>query len=290
MTILVGLAAGERGAPALDLGAMLARSAADDLVVATVVPQPWPPSPYGGDREFLALAGQMAEQVLASARERLQEDLDVDYLVRHDPSVPAGLLALARERGARQVVLGSSSAGGYGRVSLGGVAERMLHSSELPVTLAPRGFVARAETRVRRVTVAFGRADGGSDLLASATAVADRIGASVRVACFAVRPETVFPGVVPGAADELVAAEWVAGLQRDLSARLDRPVPTVLGRGDSWATALSDVPWAEGDLLAIGTSSSAVSRFFLGSHAAKIVRNAPVPVVLVPRALTTPVP
>ncbi len=286
MTILVGLAAGERGAPALDLAAMLARSAAEDLVVATVIPRPWPPSPFGEDREFLALAEQLAENVLTAARARLREDLEVDYLVRHDSSVPAGLLALARERSARQVVLGSSSAGGYGRVSLGGVADRLLHSSELPVTLAPRGFVARSETRVRRVTVAFGRADGGSDLLAKAAAVADEIGASVRVACFAVRPETAFPGVVPTSADELVAGTWVRGLEREISTTLGRPVPTVLGQGDSWTAALNDVPWAEGDLLAIGTSSSAVSRFFLGSHAAKIVRSAAVPVVLVPRALT----
>ncbi|WP_375425304.1 universal stress protein [uncultured Friedmanniella sp.] len=286
MTILVGLAAGERGAPALDLGAMLARSAQERLVVVSVVPRPWPPSAYGGDAEFLALAEQMAEAVLASARARLPEDLEVDYLVRHDPSVPAGLLAVARDHEARQVVLGSSSAGGYGRVSLGGVADRLLHSTEVPVTLAPRGFVARAETVVRRVTVAFGRGDGDSDLLGRAAAVADRIGAGIRVACFAVRPETVFPGVVSSAADELVAREWVAGLEGDIGSALGRPVPTVLGQGDSWAAALSDIDWAEGDLLAIGASSSAVSRFFLGSHAAKIVRSSPVPVVLVPRALT----
>jgi nucleotide-binding universal stress UspA family protein len=286
MTILVGLAAGERGAPALDLGAMLARSAGERLVVATVVPRPWPPSAYGGDKEFLALAEQMAEQVLTAARDRLPADLEVDYLVRHDPSVAAGLLALTREREAGQIVLGSSSAGGYGRVSLGGVAERLLHSSELPVTLAPRGFVARSDTRVRRVTVAFGRADGDSDLLTSAAAVAGRIGADVRVACFAVRPPTAFPGVVPTGADQLVAEEWLRGLERDLGRDLGRAVPTVLGQGDSWTAALSDVPWSEGDLLAVGTSSSAVSRFFLGSHAAKIVRSSPVPVVLVPRALT----
>ena len=36
-------------------------------------------------------------------------------------------------------------------------------------------------------------------------------------------------------------------------------------------------------ILAVGANSSAVSRFFLGSHASKIVRSAPVPVTLVPR-------
>ncbi|WP_375432277.1 universal stress protein [uncultured Friedmanniella sp.] len=286
MTILVGLAAGERGAPALDVGGMLARSAGDDLVVTTVVPTPWPPSPDRIDAEFLALSEQMAEGVLASARARLAPDLTVDYVVHHDRSIPAGLLAVADQHQATQVVLGSSAAGGYGRVSVGGVAARLLHSSDVPVTLAPSGFVARTDTRVRRVTVAFGRADGGSDLLASAAEVAGRIGASIRVVCFAVRPSPAMPAAVAETADDLVAEEWVRGLERDISATLDQPVPTVLGRGDSWPAALTDVPWAEGDVLAIGTSSSAVSRFFLGSHATKIARSSPVPVVLVPRSLT----
>lgn len=288
MTILVGLAAGERGAPALDLGAMLARSAGDDLVVTTVVPTPWPPSPDRLDAEFLALAERMAADVLAAARSRLAPDLTVEYVVRHDRSVPSGLLAVAHDSGATQVVLGSSAAGGYGRVSVGGVADRLLHSSDVPVTLAPSGFVARTDTRVRRVTVAFGRADGGSDLLTSAAAVATRIGATIRVACFAVRSVAAMPAAVPGTADDLVAEEWLRGLERDIRGILPTPVPTVLGRGDSWAAALTDVGWAEGDLLAIGTSSSAVSRFFLGSHATKIVRSSPVPVVLVPRSLTAP--
>ena len=139
-----------------------------------------------------------------------------------------------------QVVLGSSASGGYGRVSLGGVADRLLHSSEVPVALAPRGFVARAGTRVRRVTVAFGRSDGDSDLLRTAAGVADRIGATLRVACFAVRPVNVFSGAVPDGADALVAEEWRRLLDHDIARALDggalaTRVETVVGQGDSWS-------------------------------------------------------
>ena len=41
--------------------------------------------------------------------------------------------------------------------------------------------------------------------------------------------------------------------------------------------------WTDGEVLAVGTSSSVISRFFLGSHASKILRSSPVPVTLVPR-------
>ena len=59
----------------------------------------------------------------------------------------------------------------------------------------------------------------------------------------------------------------------------------VVGQGGSWAEALADVSWSDGEVLAVGTSSSAISRFFLGSHASKIVRNSPVPVFLMPRRM-----
>jgi nucleotide-binding universal stress UspA family protein len=57
----------------------------------------------------------------------------------------------------------------------------------------------------------------------------------------------------------------------------------VIGYGHSWEEALADVEWDDGDVLVVGSSSSGpVAQVFLGSRAAKIVRNSPVPVVLVP--------
>jgi nucleotide-binding universal stress UspA family protein len=61
--------------------------------------------------------------------------------------------------------------------------------------------------------------------------------------------------------------------------------PERVGQGGTWADALTALPWGSGEVLAVGTSSSAISRFFLGSHASKIVRNSPVPVYLWYRAV-----
>ncbi len=47
--------------------------------------------------------------------------------------------------------------------------------------------------------------------------------------------------------------------------------------------ALKEVDWQDGDLLVIGSSESGlVALVFLGSRAAKIIRHAPVPVLVVP--------
>ena len=73
-------------------------------------------------------------------------------------SAPAGLQELAERHAAGMLVLGSSTAGVLGRVAFGSVAERLLHTSPVPVALAPRGFRAAPDGRGRRVTAAFGGA------------------------------------------------------------------------------------------------------------------------------------
>ncbi len=291
MTIVIGLAPNERGAAAVHLGSMLARSVHDDVVVATVVPTPWPPNPYRADAEYLAFQEQAVADALAAARAQIGPDLSVELVTHHARSVATGLLEVARERNAVLVALGSSSGGVLGSVSLGGVAERILHSTDIPVTLAPRGFETRtASARVSRVTVAFGRADRDSDLLLTAASVAEDIGASLRVACFAVRPLTAAVGSIEPEVEDLVVNEWANHIEADIKQALGAgsmaaPVDIVIGQGGSWAEAMADVSWRDGEVLAVGTSSSAVSRFFLGSHASKIVRNAPVPVFLMPRTV-----
>jgi nucleotide-binding universal stress UspA family protein len=294
MTTVIGLTPNERGAAAVHLGAMLARSISDDVVVVSVVPTPWPPNPYRIDAEYLAYQKQAAEEALAVARTQIGPDLSVELIIHDARSVSSGLLDVARDRNATLVSLGSSSVGVLGRVSLGGVAERILHSCDIPVTLAPRGFDTGAvNARVSRITVAFGRADKDSDLLLTAASVAEDIGATLRVACFAVRPLTAATGSIEPAAEDLVVREWAKHLEGDIRSALHSGdggsvatrVDFVVGQGGSWADALSDVSWGDREVLAVGTSSSAISRFFLGSHASKIVRNSPVPVFLMPRSV-----
>lgn len=55
--------------------------------------------------------------------------------------------------------------------------------------------------------------------------------------------------------------------------------------GHGWADALDRVGLGAGDLLMVGSSTSGVvSRVLLGCTATGIVRNAAVPVILLPRA------
>jgi nucleotide-binding universal stress UspA family protein len=294
MTLVVGFAPDGRGRAVLHLAGMLARSTGDELVVCAVVPQPWPPSPARIDAEYREYLDRTANDALGQARARLPADIPAKYLVHHARSAPAGLLEMAEEHDASVIVVGSSADGGSGHVSLGSVTSRLLHSSPLPVAIAPRGFRSRPDARVERVTAAFGGSEGARDLVVAAAAVAGRVGASLRLASFAVRSRGPFTAGLGTSPEEAVIEQWLEEIRASARAVLetvsDLPVaPTgveiVVGRGESWDEALEDVEWDDGDVLVVGSSSiGPVAQVFLGSRASKIVRNSPVPVVVVPRA------
>ena len=293
MTMLVAYAPDGRGRAVLHLAAMLARSAGDDLLVGAVVPTSWPPSPARVDAEYQEAIVRAAEDALATARERLPDDIPVTTVVHNARSTPAGLIELAEQHEATLIVAGSSASGGDGSVALGSTTSRLLHSSPIPVALAPRGFRVGAGARVTRVTAAFGAS--GDDLVVGAAGVAARVGASLRLASFAVRPRAPYTIAVGREADDTAVREWVSEIEAAQQEVLKRvhelpEVPdeceAVVGRGESWVDALDDVEWQDGDVLVVGSSSiGPVARVFLGSRSAKIVQHAPVPVVAVPRGV-----
>jgi nucleotide-binding universal stress UspA family protein len=295
VSVVVGIAPEESNSGALALAGMLARSTEEPLVVTATVPLPWPPHPEALDSDYREHVRALGEQSLERARAQLDPAHPTRFELREARSVPVSLTEAAAEHDASMLVLGSSTAGAFGRVSFGSVIDRLLHGAAVPVALAPRGFRCSATARVTRLTVAFGGAGAvASELLQATSSVSARIRASLRVASFFLRPTTPFAGTVEPAPEDLVLDRWTAdasaSIQAELEAIAAKPgapalSETVVGDGYTWAAAIEDVPWQEGDLLVVGSSSSGpAARVFLGSRASKIVRHSPVPVVVVPRA------
>lgn len=278
MTFVVGFPPDGSGHAVLHLAAMLARSGGEDLLVATIVPAPWAPGPARVDAEYQAELTRAAHEALELARSRLPEGAEARYVVHHARSVPSGLLELAERESAELLVLGSALHGPHGQVTLGSVSDQLVHSSPLPVALAPRGFRCRSGCPVRRVSAAFGGTDVA--LVEAAVRVAARIGAQVRVVSFAVRPRAPLQAGVGASAEDPVVEQW----ERDVAAALGGSYEMALGRGATWEEALDDVEWTEGDVLVVGSSQlGPIARVFLGSRSSKIVRHSPVPCVVVPR-------
>jgi nucleotide-binding universal stress UspA family protein len=293
MTIVVGVSPGRRSRSALHLGGLLARSAEDDLVLCTVIPAPWPPSPAKVDAEYRTELERVAAEALDEASARFPTEISVTTLIRSARSVPAGLLEVAEEHAARLLVVGSSPAGALGRVAPGSVSSRLTHSSPILVALPPRGYRCAPDARVTRVTAAYGGTAGSDDLVVAAAEVAARVGASLRLASFAVRPRPPYTSGVGTEAEHAMIEQWVEEIESAGQAVLDRvgdleTVPrgleAVVGYGESWEEAVEDLEWQDGDVLVVGSSAvGPIARVFLGSRASKIVRSSPVPVVAVPR-------
>ena len=61
-------------------------------------------------------------------------------------------------------------------------------------------------------------------------------------------------------------------------------VDVVIGTGHDWREAVENIPWESGDMLLLGSGAAGpVAQVFLGSAASKILRHAPVPVMIMPR-------
>ncbi len=288
MTIVVGYPPNRKGKAVLNLAALLARSSGEDLAVCVVAPRQWLPGLGREDAAYQQQIDDMTEGALAQARSELPADVSATFTTVNARSTPTGLLEAAEQRKASLITVGSSAAGLFGHIALSSVADRLLHSSPIPVALAPRGFRSGGTAKVTRVTVAYTGTEQCDSLLRAASDLAGKIGATMRLASFAVQHAPPVTAMFRTEAADVVA-EWSTSIQESARRVLGDSKDSggqdvVIGHGSDWETALHDVEWGDGDVLVIGSSESGpIARVFLGSRAAKIIRHTPVPVLVVPR-------
>jgi nucleotide-binding universal stress UspA family protein len=289
MTILAGFSASGHGPAPLHLAAQIARSTGERVVAAAIVENPSPRKPEMFEVEYLNHVGEQAQQSLQAMVEQLPDDLDVQQIVHQASSVPAGLVELTAQVEADTVVVGSSSAGALGRIALGSVTDRLVHTAAVPVAIAPRGYPAQPG-RIERLTVAYGGRADQVGLVATSAELAERWSARLRIASFTVRPVTMFSGAIETAAEDLVVKQWARSTQEGIAAQLETvrsglgDVDVVIGAGATWRDAVEAIEWGAGDILVLGSGAAGpVAQVFLGSAAAKILRHAPVPTLIMPR-------
>lgn len=286
--IVVGYTATEAGQDAVALGARLALASHSALDVVVVLPADdrsvITPPDAGYDRYLQ----QQAETWLAEAAEKIPDAVPHETHVRFAESFAEGLLEAAREYGASYIVVGAANGGIRGRHRLGTVATELLHSADVPVVLAPEGSRRLDPTTgITRLTAAVGTRPGSEALLDAATRLSSQAGAELRLLSLVSvdLPASVDTGVirVAGAAH---ADDVLARAREALSGVVDAEV--VLARGDSIEDAVQTLSWEPGELAIVGSSRLAQPRrLFLGSTAAKILHELPVPMVVVPRTAQT---
>ncbi|MGB4779171.1 universal stress protein [Microbacterium sp.] len=291
MTYLVGYGPHDHGA--IELACQFARSEPAPVIAVSVVPRGWgTPAAAGTDREFTRWA---AEEGSASAELALKDlarhpEVESSAVWVQGRSVPQTLLEQAEQRGATILVVGSSDDVAPGTIGLSSKTDRLVHSSPIPVALAPHSYTSTGV--FERITVGFRDDDGSWSLLKRAAQLALRTSARLRIITFVVTPtRTPVTNTVPHAETQVIdlwtgqAREALAEAETELSTlgfAGDRLESSVIS-GTDWRTAIRSLEWSDGDVLVVGSSSThRLAQVFLGSSASKIVRHSPVPVVVVP--------
>lgn len=281
--VVVGYTATDAGADALALGARLAAATGSVLEIVMVLPgerSVITPPDAGYDR----LVRERAREWLARASETLKDTVAHGRHVRYGESFAEGLIAAAAEFGAGMIVVGAANGGLRGRHRLGTVANELMHSSDVPVVLAPEGArEIAASVGIERVTAAIGTRPGGDVLLAEAAGLASASGAPLRLLSLATvdLPAGVDTGVIR--LTEATHAEAVLAQAR-ASLGEGSVADVVSAQGADIEDAVSQIEWLPGEIAMVGSSRLAQPRrLFLGSTAAKMLHVLPVPMIVVPR-------
>jgi nucleotide-binding universal stress UspA family protein len=243
-------------------------------------------------------AAALAELLAATAGGRVER-------VHVEHGSPAKKLFGLAERGqAELIVLGSTHRGSRGRVAPGSVAEHLLNGARCRLAIAPRGYAraratlaadasaeeadavsagtvppsVREEPRV--IGVGFNGTLEAHGALEEAAELARRAAASMRVvAVDAPPPKQLEPQAAAETAGRLQASlhDAVAELPSEL-----RALPVYV-KGEPAEKLLEQA--GEGvDLLVLGSRGfGPVLRLLLGSVAGRVIRDAPCPVLVMPR-------
>lgn len=291
MTIIAGFSASRQGPAPLNLAVQLARTTGDEIVAAAVLEASSRAKSHPLERRYLDAQADNALRSLTQVIDSLRPEIKVTPVVHRAKSVGSGLLEMVDKYNAQAVAVGSSSTGLLGRITLGSVTDRLVHTARVPVAIAPRGY-PQITAAVDRLTIAYGGAADTTKPIQAAAEMAKSQNIGLRIASFTVRPPLRFAGSIEGSADDLVTDEWTrkteSGVRKQMNkvrAKIDVPdVELVIGAGVDWSAAVNSVPWKYGDLLVLGSGAAGKrSQVFLGSAAAKILRFSPVPVMIVPR-------
>ena len=277
MTVVVGHPADleERGDAHVRLAGMLARTAGDDVVVATVTARGFPDPRV--DREYRMWVADLTRSRQGRAVHALREAgvADVRAVAVEAPSVPAGLVTVVGQVGGSLLVLGRE----------GAVPEHLLRSSPVPLALAARA--GAPGERVTRLTCTWAGTDRSRAALAWARRAAAEWAVPLRLVTFAPERDPLLPSETGLHVEREVSSAWARQAQLELdavAAELPGSPETLVARGSGWPGAVGAAGWSDGDLLVVGSSRlGPLARVFLGSTATRIVRAAPVPVVVVPR-------
>lgn len=266
--VAVGFGGDEHSHDALALGIALARSARARLDLILIIRQDsafkreYPP--VGSVAGIIA---EQAQQWVAEAEAVIPAEIRHHSHIRPAGSIAEGLVSAVQELDSDVLVTGSGI--GFGRIMTHPAVTALLHSSPVPVALAPSGY--RPSTVITDVMAAISPTHPDHQVTRSSEAWSQQLGVGLTFVTFEDKEST--PAKQPS--DTEVSSAGTAPPQ---------PSRHILATGRTLRHAVGTVDWPPGGLLLIGSSPLARRRhIFLGMTAARVLSHLPIPMVLLPR-------
>lgn len=280
-TIIVGYVADGRGYDALELACFLANGTESDIVIVMVLPEfrlgrdvTGDGAAYDGDQSELKA---WQDEALA----RVPKGLNARVEFRYGSSDARGLLEAAEEHGASLIVVGAAAGRFLRSFSVGTTANTLLHSSPVPVALAPRDFRAPKHP-VERITGIYGTRPGSEAVIGRTVQRALDRDIPLRLISL-VQVDLIRPSEIRDISDE---AREFGGRHLETAAvgMLDSGRAVIeIAEGKDFEDALAQVDWLDSEFAILGSSRLGGGRsVFLGSRAHRILRTLRVPVVIIP--------
>ena len=202
---------------------------------------------------------------------------------------------LSERTDADLVVVGSSHRGPAGRVLAGTTADRLLNGSPCPVAVAPVGY-AKAIGSLGTIGLAYDGSESAAAALPEAAALASSLAA--RLQLFAVVPPLESVWTKDPTYTHVYSGAEVLEYRRHEFERMLQAATETVPEGLQTTTALLDGDAAQRivdqageqvDLLVMGSRNyGPLRRVLVGSTAVQVMRDAPCPVIVIPRGAQAP--
>lgn len=285
MHLTVGYLATPTGDDGIALASALAK-AFDAAVDVLLVVREELPDGHPGRAQYQDLLVKRGEQWVSRALSRLSADgVTAGSTVAVGDSFAQSLIDFAQQKSSDLIVVGGARDGFFGRHTIGPVAGALLHSSPIPVALAPRGYAEDPDEMIEALTAAVPTRATDDNPLPFAITLASAAELPIRMLSL-VSAENLAEAGSARALRQLQVAAVEENLAAAIRALPDSPeISSLVADGMTLESALKKLNWDDGDLLVVGSSRfAAPQRIFLGSTAARILAGVDIPVIVVPRS------
>ncbi len=181
MHLTVGYLATSTGDDGVALASALAKTFDADVDVVLVVRQELPDG-HPGRAEYQRLLIERGEEWISRAIDRLTANgVSASSNVLVGESFAESLVGFAEQKDSDLIVVGGARDGFFGGHTIGPVTGALLHSSPIPVALAPRGYADDPDEAFAAVTAAVPTRPGDDNPLPFAITLASAAGLAIRM-------------------------------------------------------------------------------------------------------------